>query len=275
MADVSGAVRGRRAGRRRVPPGQPGLAAGLPGPPPRDPGRGQRGDPAPARAGRPHGARFLLASTSEVYGDPAVHPQVESYRGNVDPVGPAQRLRRGQAVRRGPDHGHPPGPRGRRGHRPHLQHLRPPAGPRATAGWCPTSWSRPWPAEPLTVYGDGSQTRSLCYVDDEVAGLLALLDSTETGPVNIGNPDERTVLELAQLVLEVTGSRRPRSPSGPCPPTTPPGGAPTSRCARASARLGAERSPLGEGLARTVEYFAAQGRAASAADRATAGGDGG
>ena len=63
--------------------------------------------------------------------------------------------------------------------------------------------------EPLTVYGDGSQTRSLCYVDDEIAGLVALLDSALTGPVNIGNPDERTVLELAHLVLEVTGSHSP------------------------------------------------------------------
>ena len=62
--------------------------------------------------------------------------------------------------------------------------------------------------EPLTVYGDGSQTRSLCFVDDEVAGLLALLDSSLTGPVNIGNPDERTMLELAEFVLEVTGRRR-------------------------------------------------------------------
>ena len=91
---------------------------------------------------RDHGARFLMASTSEIYGDPEVHPQVESYRGNVDPIGPAQRLRRGQALRREPDHGDAPRARGRRGHRPDLQHLRPAALARATAGSSPTSSSR-------------------------------------------------------------------------------------------------------------------------------------
>ena len=94
--------------------------------------------------------------------------------------------------------------------------------------------------EPLTVYGDGTQTRSLCYVDDEVAGLLALLDSPRAGPVNIGNPDERTVLELAERVLEATGSG-PRSPSGRSRPTTRPRRCPDITLARRAARLGADR----------------------------------
>ena len=114
--------------------------------------------------------------------------------------------------------------------------------------------------EPLTVYGDGSQTRSLCYVDDEITGLLALLDSTLTGPVNIGNPDERSMLELAHFVLEVTGSD-----SGivfqPLPTDDP-----TRRCpdiTLARAELGWEpRIGLREGIERTIDYFAERVRQA-------------
>jgi nucleoside-diphosphate-sugar epimerase len=110
--------------------------------------------------------------------------------------------------------------------------------------------------DPITVYGDGSQTRSLCFVDDEVRGLLALLDSTLIGPVNIGNPDERTVLDLAKLVLEVTGS-----PSEiafePLPIDDP-----TRRCpdiTLAQTELGWEpRVELRDGLARTVEWITQQ-----------------
>jgi UDP-glucuronate decarboxylase len=107
--------------------------------------------------------------------------------------------------------------------------------------------------EPLTVYGDGSQTRSLCYVDDEIRGMVALLDSTLTGPVNIGNPDERSVLDLAHFVLEVTGSRseivfEPR-------PTDDP----TRRCPDVTlARTELGWSPtvgLREGIERTIAYF--------------------
>jgi UDP-glucuronate decarboxylase len=107
--------------------------------------------------------------------------------------------------------------------------------------------------EPLTVYGDGSQTRSLCFVDDEIAGLLALLDSSLTGPVNIGNPDERTVLELAHFVLEATGSA-----SGitfePLPQDDP-----TRRCPDITlARTALSWEPttgLAEGIERTIDYF--------------------
>jgi len=107
---------------------------------------------------------------------------------------------------------------------------------------------------PLTVYGDGRQTRSLCFVADEVAGLVALLDSDLTGPVNIGNPDERTVGELAQVVLEVTGSSSAIE-HRPLPTDDP-----TRRCPDitvARAELGWEpRVSLEDGLGRTVEYFA-------------------
>jgi nucleoside-diphosphate-sugar epimerase len=108
--------------------------------------------------------------------------------------------------------------------------------------------------DPLTVYGDGSQTRSLCYVDDEIAGLTALLDSSLTGPVNIGNPDERTVLELAQLVLEVSGSRSnivyealpTDDPTRRCPDIT-----------LATEQLGwSPTTELRDGIARTIDYLA-------------------
>ena len=151
------------------------------------------------------GARFILASTSEVYGDPAVHPQTESYWGNVNSVGPRsvydEAKRFGEAITMahhrtlGTNVGivrifNTYGPR-----------LRPSDG-RVVSNFIVQAQR----GDPLTVYGAGDQTRSLCYVDDEIGGLLALLDSDLTGPVNIGNPDEHTVLELAQLIVELTGS---------------------------------------------------------------------
>ena len=110
--------------------------------------------------------------------------------------------------------------------------------------------------EPLTVYGDGSQTRSLCFVDDEVRGLLALLDSSLTGPVNIGNPDERTVMELANLVLEVTASSS-EVVFEPLPTDDPTRRRPDITLARTE--LGWEpRVELRDGLARTMEWFTQQ-----------------
>jgi len=150
-------------------------------------------------------ARFLLASTSEVYGDPLVHPQPESYWGNVNPIGPrgvydeakryAEALTMAYLRQQGVDTCivrifNTFGPC-----------LRPGDG-RVVSNFLVQALE----GKPLTVYGDGSQTRSYCYVDDEVRGILALLDSDWTGPMNIGNPDEFTVLELAHTVLEVTGS---------------------------------------------------------------------
>jgi dTDP-glucose 4,6-dehydratase len=151
------------------------------------------------------GARYLLASTSEVYGDPQVHPQPEGYWGHVNPVGPrgvydeAKRFAEAMAMASPPSHGldvkiarvfNTFGPR-----------LRPGDG-RVVSNFLVQAMD----GKPLTVYGDGAQTRSFCYVADEVRGILALLDSQWVGPVNIGNPDEFTVLELAEVVLEVTGS---------------------------------------------------------------------
>ncbi|MGA3148564.1 MAG: UDP-glucuronic acid decarboxylase family protein [Acidimicrobiales bacterium] len=155
-----------------------------------------------------HGARFLMASTSEVYGDPEVHPQNEEYWGNVNPVGPrsvydeakryAEALCMAHHRTVGTDVGiarifNTYGPR-----------LRPGDG-RVVSNFLLQAMQ----GEPLTVYGDGSQTRSLCYVEDEIRGLVALFDADITGPVNIGNPDEYTVLELALSVVELLGSSSP------------------------------------------------------------------
>jgi dTDP-glucose 4,6-dehydratase len=152
-----------------------------------------------------HGARFLLASTSEVYGDPEVHPQSESYRGNVNPVGPrsvydeAKRFAEALTMAWHRTHGIDVG----------IVRIFNTYGPRLRPGdgrVVSNFLTQALEGRPLTVYGDGTQTRSLCFVSDEVAGILALLDAEVTGPVNIGNPDEHTMLDLARIVLEVTGS---------------------------------------------------------------------
>jgi len=152
-----------------------------------------------------HGARFLLASTSEVYGDPAVHPQTEAYWGNVNPVGPrsvydeAKRFAEALTMAWHRTHGTDVG----------IVRIFNTYGPRLRPGdgrVVSNFLTQAIEGRPLTVYGDGTQTRSFCYVSDEVAGILALLDSPVTGPVNIGNPDEYTMLELARIVLEVTAS---------------------------------------------------------------------
>ena len=154
------------------------------------------------------GARFLLASTSETYGDPLVHPQHESYWGNVNPVGPracydeAKRFAEALTTSYRMKHGvntaimrifNTYGPR-----------MRPDDG-RAI----PNFVNQALAGEPITVHGDGSQTRSVCHVDDLVEGALRLLFSDLTGPVNIGNPHEMTVLELANLIRELAGSQSP------------------------------------------------------------------
>jgi dTDP-glucose 4,6-dehydratase len=153
-----------------------------------------------------HRARFLIASTSEVYGDPKVHPQPETYWGHVNPIGPrgvydeakryAEALTMAYHRQQGVDTAivrifNTYGPR-----------MRPHDG-RAI----PTFLRQALQDRPLTVYGDGSQTRSFCYVADEVRGIIALAESGHHTPVNIGNPDEYTLLELAKAVIEVTGSQ--------------------------------------------------------------------
>ena len=152
-----------------------------------------------------HRARFLLASTSEVYGDPQVHPQPETYWGHVNPIGPrgvydeakryAEALTMAYHRQQGVDTAivrifNTFGPR-----------MRPHDG-RAI----PTFLRQALQDRPITVFGDGSQTRSFCYVEDEIRGLIALAESGYHNPVNIGNPDEFTLLELAETVIEVTGS---------------------------------------------------------------------
>ena len=167
---------------------------------------GSRGTENALRLALRSGARFVLASTSEVYGDPIEHPQREGYWGNVNPVGPRsvydEAKRYAEAVtmayRRhyGLNTGifrifNTYGPR-----------MRPDDG-RVVSSFIAQALNE----QPLTIYGDGTQTRSFCYVDDLVCGIIAMIDSTEAGPINIGNPDERTVTELAELVLKITESR--------------------------------------------------------------------
>jgi dTDP-glucose 4,6-dehydratase len=199
-----------------------------------------------------HGARFILASTSEVYGDPVVHPQPETYWGNVNPVGPrsvydeAKRFAEAltMATHRAKDLDigivrifNTYGPR-----------LRPGDG-RVVSNFLVQAIE----GRPLTVYGDGSQTRSLCFVEDEVAGILALLDSTLTGPVNIGNPDELTVLELAHAVLALTGSSS-TIVYEPLPTDDPTRRRPDIALARRELRW-EPVVPLEDGLRRTLAFF--------------------
>jgi dTDP-glucose 4,6-dehydratase len=151
-------------------------------------------------------AKFLLASTSEVYGDPQVHPQPETYWGHVNPVGPrgvydeSKRFAEAMTVAY---------------HRYHsvdtrIARIFNTYGPRMRLDdgrVVPNFIRQALLGEPLTVYDDGSRTRSFCYVSDMVEGILRLLDSSETSPVNLGNPREMTILEFAHKVLEVTGSQ--------------------------------------------------------------------
>ena len=200
-------------------------------------------------------ARFLLASTSEVYGDPLEHPQAETYWGNVNPVGPrsvydeskrfAESLTTAYRTDRGVD--------------TCIARIFNTYGPRMRLDdgrAIPAFMSQALSGRPLTVAGDGSQTRSLCFVEDTVEGLLALASSEHPGPVNIGNGEEMTIQELAERVLLLTGSScgiehvelPVDDPKVRCPDTT------------LARRLLGWRSvvPLEEGLKRTLEWFAQQ-----------------
>ena len=154
---------------------------------------------------RRHDARFFMASTSEVYGDPLVHPQTETYWGHVNPIGERsvydEAKRFSEALTAAYRRTH--------GVETRLVRIFNTYGPRMQVddGRVVSNFIvQALRGESLTIYGDGSQTRSFCYVADEVKGFLALLDSEEPGPVNIGNPVEFTMLELADLVIELTGS---------------------------------------------------------------------
>ena len=204
---------------------------------------------------RAKGARMILASTSEVYGDPEVHPQPESYWGHVNPVGPrgvydeAKRVAEAFTMAYHRNHGldtrivrifntYGPGMRVNDG--------------RAI----PNFATQAIRGEPITVYGDGSQTRSLCYVDDLIEGILRLLASDEVLPVNIGNQEEITMLQLAEEVRAAAASQSRiehrelpvDDPRQRCPDTT-----------RARQILGWEATvPLAEGLPPTIDWFRSQ-----------------
>jgi dTDP-glucose 4,6-dehydratase len=151
------------------------------------------------------GARYLLASTSEIYGDPLVHPQREDYWGNVNPVGPRgvydEAKRFAEAMAMAYHRAHGLDVKIVRIFNTYGERLRQGDG-RVVSNFLVQALDD----KPLTIYGDGSQTRSFCFVDDEVRGILGLLESDWIGPMNIGNPHEFTVLELAENVLELTGA---------------------------------------------------------------------
>ncbi|MBS1847341.1 MAG: SDR family oxidoreductase [Actinobacteria bacterium] len=199
------------------------------------------------------GATFFLASTSETYGDPLVHPQSETYWGNVNPIGPRgvydEAKRFAEAITMAYHRHHGIDIRIVRIFNTYGPRMRPDDG-RVVSNFVNQALA----GEPLTIYGDGHQTRSFCYVDDEVRGFLALLDAEVTGPVNIGNPHEITVAEFARVVLEVTGSASPIE-QRPLPVDDPTQRQPDITLARTL--LGWEPVvELREGISRTAEWFA-------------------
>jgi dTDP-glucose 4,6-dehydratase len=202
---------------------------------------------------RDHGARFVMASTSEAYGDPEVHPQPESYRGNVNPVGPRavydEAKRFGEAAtaayRRNFDVDtgivrifNTYGPR-----------MRPDDG-RAI----PTFASQALAGAPLTVHGTGAQTRSICYVSDLVDGILAMLDSGHPGPINLGSEHELTMRELAETIVSLAGSSSTISYL-PRPTDDPELRRPDLTLAREQLGFAPRVTPA-EGLGRTLKWFA-------------------
>jgi dTDP-glucose 4,6-dehydratase len=211
---------------------------------------------------RENNARFFLASTSEVYGDPAVHPQPESYFGNVSSVGPRsvydEAKRYGEACTMAYHRHHGVDVRIARIFNTYGPRMQPNDG-RVVTNFVVQALT----GTPLTIYGDGSQTRSFCYVDDEVDGLYRLFMQGDAEPTNVGNPAEFTVKQLAEMVLEMTGSKSAIE-TRPLPKDDPKVRRPD--ITRARTTLGWEpRISLREGLARTIEFFKAMPR-----DRLTA-----
>jgi dTDP-glucose 4,6-dehydratase len=201
---------------------------------------------------RATGARFFMASTSEVYGDPLVHPQTEAYWGNVNPVGPRsvydEAKRFSEAITMAYHRHHGLDTRIVRIFNTYGPRMRPRDG-RVVSNFIVQALS----GEPLTVYGDGSQTRSFCYVSDEVEGIYRLFMQGDSEPTNIGNPDEYTVKELAELVVELTGTTA-AIVYEPLPVDDPKVRKPD--ITRARTRLGWEPTVhVRDGLARTIEYF--------------------
>ncbi|AHC27484.1 MULTISPECIES: UDP-glucuronic acid decarboxylase family protein [Mycobacteriaceae] len=199
-------------------------------------------------------ARFVLASTSEVYGDPLVHPQSEDYWGNVNPLGPrsvydeAKRYAESLTTAYRTSHGVDTG----------IVRIFNTYGPgmRSDDGRVVTNFiDQALRCAPLTVFGDGSQTRSLCYVDDLVRGLVAMLDSHEQGPINLGNPTELTVHQIADLVAELVGSSS-EIERHPLPEDDPTRRKPDITRARQVLGWNPEVD-LRDGLARTIEWHIA------------------
>jgi UDP-glucuronate decarboxylase len=200
------------------------------------------------------GCKILQASTSEVYGDPSVHPQTEEYWGHVNPIGPRSCYDEGKRCAETLFFDY------------HRQHKLPikvarifntygprmhPADGRVVSNFIMQALKN----EPITIYGDGSQTRSFCYVDDLVAGLIGLMDSGPgiTGPINIGNPNEFTVRELAEQVIRLTNSMS-KIVEAPLPQDDPKQRQPD--ISKAKRDLGWEPSiQLEQGLAKTIDYF--------------------
>ena len=197
-------------------------------------------------------ARFLIASTSEVYGDPLVHPQPEEYWGNVNPVGPRgvydEAKRFAEAMTMAYHRYHDLDTRIVRIFNTYGPRMRPHDG-RVVSNFIVQALR----GEPLTIYGDGSQTRSFCYVDDLIDGIVRLWESGTADPTNVGNPHEFTVRQLAELVLRLTGSRSPIVQK-PLPVDDPRVRQPD--ITRARTTLGWEpQVALEEGLRRTIQYF--------------------
>lgn len=198
------------------------------------------------------GARFLIASTSEVYGDPLVHPQPESYWGNVNPVGPRgvydEAKRFAEAMTMAYHRYHKVETRIVRIFNTYGERMRIEDG-RAI----PAFLSQALRGEPVTVFGDGSQTRSVCYVSDLIDGIYRLMMSDHADPVNIGNPDEITMLQLAKEIIELTGSKSTivfKELPQDDPKVRQPDISQAKKVLGWSARV-----PRREGLMRTVAYF--------------------
>ena len=199
-----------------------------------------------------HNARFLLASTSEVYGDPLVSPQSEEYWGNVNPIGPRgvydEAKRFAEAMTMAYNRYHSLDTR--------IVRIFNTYGPRMRLNdgrVVPNFISQALRGEELTVYGDGSQSRSFCYVSDEIEGIYRLMMSDYTLPVNIGNPEEHTILEFAEIILKITGSGS-KIAFRPLPVDDPKQRKPDITKARSI--LGWEpRVSLGQGLEKTIKYF--------------------
>lgn len=211
-------------------------------------------------------ARFLLASTSECYGDPQVHPQPETYWGNVNPVGPrgvydeAKRFAEAMTMAYHRFHGV----------ETRIVRIFNTYGPRMRLNdgrALPAFMGQALRGEPITVFGDGTQTRSFCYVDDLIDGIYRLLHSSEAEPVNIGNPAEMTILDFAKKVVELTGSRSEISFKD-LPADDPKVRQPDITKARSI--LGWEpKVDLDTGLRRTLEYFQGKVNSEGAAPRET------